>query len=176
MQRFTVLVAAVGLGMAGMAGPQAAYAQDEDEGPGTRIVSVTSFDVPFGERGTVFPWMVEYFLPNFQLNPKVLNFRVLFHNWGSNAAAVALVAEYAEFADIAAECGEPCEEYREAHPVPEEGTPEREEYDEGQAAFNKRYAYHRDEIYVAPMITAKVESEIVGRVGPPEEEEEEGGD
>ena len=149
--------------------------QEEEEGPGTRVVTATIFQVPFTERSKVFPFMREYFLPFTQLNPKVLNFRVLVHNWGSDASQVVLLSEYASFADIEAECGQPCEDYQTAHPEPEEGTPEREEFEERQAAFSEYFGHHRDEIYLANMEVAKVEGELMGPVGPPPETEEEGG-
>lgn len=148
----------------------------EEEGPGQRIVTVTSFEVPFTDRPQVFPWMLEYFIPGTQLNPRVLNFRVMLHNWGSNASQVHFVSEYAEFADIESECGQPCDDYYEQHPEPEEGSPEWEEFAEARDLFNKYYAQHRDEIYTTPMMVAKSEGEMVGRVGPPPEENEENGE
>lgn len=167
----TAVVSLLGAPAVGLAQEQ----QEEEEGPGTRIVTATIFQVPFAERSKVFPFMREYFLPGIQLNPNVLNFRLLVHNWGSDASQVVLLSEYASLADIEAECGQPCEDYQAAHPEPEEGTPEREEFEERQAAFSKYYTRHRDEIYLANMEVAKVEGELMGPVGPPPEAEEEGG-
>lgn len=160
-----------------LAAPAALLAQEEEEeGPGTRVVTVTTFQVPFADRPQLFPWILEYFAPGIQLNPNVIGFRMLFHNWGSDASQVIMVSEYEDFADIEAECGQPCDDYFEQHPVPEEGEEGYEEYQEGQALFNKYYSHHRDEIYTSPMAVAKVEGEMVGTVGPPPEEpEEEGG-
>ncbi len=101
------------------------------EGPGTRVMTVTSFDVPYGaERGQVMRFLRERWLPEYQLNPKVVNLRVAQHNWGANADQIVVMAECAEFADIEAPCGAPCDENYDAHPLPEAGTPEREEYNE----------------------------------------------
>lgn len=164
------LIIAVPIAIAALSLPSEVVGQDE-EGPGPRVVAVTSFDLPMTDRSKVVPYMVEYFLPGVQLNPKVLNFRVLLHNWGSNAAQVHLVSEYAEFGDIESECGVPCEEYQEQHPIPEEGSTEWAEFAEARDLFNQYYAHHRDEIYTTPMMVAKTEGEIVGRVGPPPETE-----
>lgn len=152
-----------------------AQEQEEPEGPGSRVIAVTSFQVPFGDRPTVVPYMLEYFLPGIQLNPNVIGFRVLFHNWGSDASQVLLVQEFEDISLLEAECGQPCDDYYAEHPAPEEGDEGYEEYQEALELFNKYYAHHRDEIYVSPMGAAKVEGEMVGTVGPPPEEEEEGG-
>lgn len=155
----------------GLSAPAALLAQEE-EGPGSRIVAVTSFQVPFGDRSTVIPYMVEYFLPGMQLNPNVIGLRVLFHNWGSDASQVIIVQEVEDFSDIEADCGQPCDDYFAEHPTPDEGDEGYEEYQEALELFNKYYAYHKDEIYVSPMFVAKVEGEMVGTVGPPPQEDE----
>lgn len=170
MLRAAVLAAAAAVAFA-LSLPAPAAAQ-EQEGPEPRIVTVTSFEVPFTDRPQVFPWMLEYFLPGMQLNPNVLSFRVLLHNWGSNASQVHFVSEYASFADIESECGQPCDDYYEQHPEPEEDSAEWEEFAEARDLFNKYYAQHQDEIYTAPMMVAKTEGEMVGRVGPPPEDDE----
>jgi len=148
----------------------------EDEGPGNRILTVTSFRVPFNHRPQVFPFMVERVLPQTQLNPHVLNFRVMLHNWGGNASDVVIVAEYDDIADIEADCGQPCDDYYEAHPAPEEGEEGYEEFQEAQELFNKYYAHHKDEIYTSPMGLGKVEGEMMGPVGGPEADDAEGGE
>lgn len=167
----------------GLAAPTALIAQEQEaqeqeaqqEGPGSRIVAVTTFQVPFTDRSKVFPYMMEYFLPGIQLNPNVIGFRVLLHNWGSDASQVVLVQEVEDLSLLEAECGQPCEDYYADHPDPEEGEEGYEEYREGLDLFNKYYAQHRDEIYTSPMGAAKVEGEMVGTVGPPPEEEQDEG-
>ncbi len=164
--------AAVGMLM-GWSMPQVAIAQDgDDEEPVTRVVTVTSFSLPFQHRETVIPWMQKYFLPGQQLNPAAITTRVLFHNWGSDAADVVLVTEYASWADIEADCGQPCDDYDEANPEPEEGEEGYEAYEEAADLFTKYFSRHRDEIYVAPMDMAKVEGEMMGPVGGPEDDED----
>lgn len=144
----------------------------QDDGPPTRIVAVTSFEVPFGpERGDVISFLQEYFLPGYQLNPHVKNFRMLTHNWGANAADVLLVAEYDSFADIEAECGQPCDDYFAQHEAPEEGEAGYDEFQRKVQAFNRAYTNHRDEIYSTNMNRAVVEGQMQGRVGPPPSED-----
>jgi len=173
MKRLTASIILAGVLMLAAGPSQGLFAQD-DEGPGTRITTVTSFNVPFGDRGTVIPFMVDRVLPATQLNPKAITVRLLFHNWGSDASQVAIVAEYASLADVDSECGQPCKDYFDANPIPEEGTPEREAFDKAGALFSKYYSRHSDEIYVAPMGFAKVEGKMVRGAGMPEAPEGDG--
>lgn len=147
-----------------------ARAQD-DQPPPTRYVVATSFDVPFQDRGELMPWLTEYFLPGYQLHPEVVNFRMLVHNWGSDASTIVFVAEYEEFADIEAECGQPCDDYFEQHEEPEEGDEGYEEYQRRLGLFQKYFSKHRDEIYTTNMNRAIVEGQMQGPVGPTAEEE-----
>ena len=143
---------------------QVARAQDQ---PVTRYIASTSFQVPYGpERGQVLSFLTEYFLPGYQLNPHVLNFRMLNHNWGSNGSDILLVAEYATFADIEADCGQPCDDYFAQHEAPEEGEAGYAEYNAKVQAFNKYYSNHRDEIYATPMGRAVVEGQRPAQIGP----------
>ncbi len=163
----------VGMGMlVGWSMPQLAVAQDaDDEGPGVRVVTVTSFQLPFQARSTVIPWMQKNFLPGVQLNPHAITTRVLFHFWGSDAADVVMVAEYASWADVTADCGQPCDDYNEANPAPEEGDEGYEAFQEAADLFSKYYTHHHDEIYNAPMGMAKVEGEMMGPVGGPDDDD-----
>ena len=156
--------------MAWIAASEPLLAQDGDDGPGTRIVTVTSFDVPLGKRGDFMRFYRSRIAPASQLNPLVLNHRVLFHRWGSDAANMAVVNEYASFADIEADC-QPCDDWNDANPIPEEGTPEREEFDEMGEMFTKYYSHHHDEIYAAPMVFAKVEGTNMGPIGTPPDDD-----
>lgn len=146
--------------------PLALQAQDQgEEEPGMRIVTVTTFKVPFYDRDKVFPFMRRYVLPAAQLNPNVLNYRVLWHNWGADASQVIISAEYEDITKIEAECGQPCSDYFEANPEPEEGDEGYETFRQQEEAFAKYYAQHSDEIYVTPMGAAKIEGQMQGRVG-----------
>ena len=157
-----------------VAHPGVATAQEQQEGPGTRVVTVTTFDVPIHHRSTVLPFIVQQVAPSTQLNPHVINFRIMLHNWGGNAAQVVMVSEYADIADIEAECGQPCDDYYEANPAPEEGDEDYEDFQKAQELFQKYYSHHRDEIYSTPMGLAKVEGEMMVPVGGPEQEDEGG--
>lgn len=157
----------------GLIGAPAVFAQDDD-GPSNRIMTVTTFKVPYGDRGAVFPWMEQYFHPFGLLNPNVINYRWMVHNWGSDGAMVVIAAEYADFADIQADCGQPCDDWQEANQPPDEGTPEREEYDKAQAMFNKYYSHHQDEIFISMMEEGKVEGRVIGTVGRGEDDDDDG--
>lgn len=167
--RLCTVVCAAAVGAA-LALPATGHAQEE-EGPGTRVFTVTSFDVPFNDRPVVFPYMIEQVFPASQLNPKVINFRVALHNWGSDASQVLMISEYSDISEIESDCGKPCDDYFDAHPAPKEGEEGYEDYQKAQQLFNKYYAHHSDEIYVSPMDLAKVEGEMMGTVGGAEEGE-----
>ncbi len=135
--------------------PLAAFAQEE-EAPEAEIhyVTATVFNVPPGEEGQkVMGWIDEVMVPFDKVNPNILHSSVLEHNWGSNSAEIVLAAEYADWASIEADC-EPCDAWFEEN-QPEEGTPEREEWDAMAEAFFKAYNGHRDEIYTKNMNRAQ---------------------
>lgn len=170
MKSKILLVAGMAM-LVGWSIPQHAVAQDGD-GPGTRTVTVTSFDVPYGpNRGPALSFMRNRLLVNTQLNPNVITSRVLFHAWGSNADQVIMVAEYADMEGLAAGCGQPCADWNEANPAPEEGDEGYEAFDNGRTLFFKYYSHHTDEIYSVPMGLAKTEGEVLGRIGPASDDE-----
>jgi hypothetical protein len=164
MRRIAQVAVAIVLAL-GVVGVVDLRAQQPAE-PVTRYVAVTTFDVPYGDREKVLSWMDEYFFPFMQLNPRIKNFRMLSHAWGSDGAQIVMVGEYESFADIDADCGPPCEAYEAEHPVPEEGAAGYEEYSEKLELFNKHYSKHRDEIYATNMRRAVVEGVRQGPVGP----------
>jgi hypothetical protein len=131
--------------------PHVAVAQDADEGPPqTGIVTMSTMKVPLGEdRGMVMEWIEKMVTPMERANPNVIAFYVLQHYYGSDSRDVVLVRVYKDLAAIEAPCGEPCQAYREANPLPEEGTPEREEMMELWQTFMKYNGRHSDEIYSA---------------------------
>jgi hypothetical protein len=159
-----LLVAVCAIAAIAVLGVPTAEAQDAP--PVVRYVASTSFDVPYQDRAQVVSFLEEYFLPGYQLHPKVLNFRMLNHNWGSSGSQIIMVAEYATFADIDADCGAPCEAYYAQHEAPEEGEAGYAEYEEKADLFNKYYSSHSDEIYATQMRRAVVEGEMQGTVGP----------
>jgi hypothetical protein len=117
--------------------PSASFAQeDEASEPEIHYVTATVFEVPPGEEGQkVMAFIDAVWVPIAKVNPNVLHSSVLVHNWGSNSAEVVLAFEYADWAAIEAYCHE-CDAWDEEN-EPEEGTPERVEWDAMFAAFFK---------------------------------------
>ena len=136
--------------------PLASFAQEEEvTEPEIHYITATVFEVPSGNEGqNVIGYIHSVIVPTNQIDPNILHSSVLTHSWGSNSAEVVLVAEYADWAAIEASCGEPCQAWFEEN-QPEEGTPEREEWDAMAQAFSRAYNGHRDEIYVKNMDSAK---------------------
>ena len=135
--------------------PVSAFAQEEEESePVFHYLTVTTFNAPGGEEGQK---LQDYFetiaAPLARINPNVLSFRVAQHNWGANSAQVVLISEYADWAAIEADCAE-CDAWFEEN-QPEEGTPEREEWDAMTGAFFGAFRGHSDEIYGMNMDLAK---------------------
>ena len=152
MKKLGVLIAAAAL----LAAPAAGLAQDADDGPpSTGIVTMTSMKVPLGaDRGAVMEWIEKVVAPVTRVNPNVVAFYVLEHYWGHDSRDVVLVSVYNDWADIEAPCGQPCQDWGAAN-VPEEGTPEREEWNKLQQVYNKYSGRHSDEIFSARLDLAK---------------------
>ena len=131
--------------------PPTVFAQEEaDPEPVIRYLTVTTWDFPGGEQGDkAVEWIEKVMVPLNRMNPNVLSARIGFHIWGSNSAQAALISEYADWAAINADC-EPCDAWFEEQ-QPEEGTPEREEWDAMAQAFFQAYRGHHDEIYLVNM-------------------------
>ena len=84
-------------------------------------------------------------IPSAKMNPNVVHYSVGGHNWGSSAGDIVIIAEYANWNAIDADCAACIEWFEKRQPA--EGTPERTAWDEAQAAFFKHYFGHSDEIY-----------------------------
>ncbi len=147
MLKWTVGLAA----LAFLAAPKAAFAQDMEDGPPqTGIVTISTFKVPMNEdRGKVMDWIEKMVTPMERANPNVMAFYVLTHYYGADSRDMVMVRVYKDLAAIEAPCGEPCQMYREENPLPEEGTPEREELMDLWQTFMKYNGKHSDEIYTA---------------------------
>lgn len=151
-----------------LAPPQAALAQEAEEAePPARVMAVTRFDVPYQDQAAVWRFLRDYYLPGLQLNPKVVNLRVMTHLYGSDASEVIILHEYADWADIEAPCGQACDDYGKDHPTPSEGSPEWEAFSSDRSLFQKYYSGHRDEVYSVIAGASKLEGRLAGRVGPP---------
>ncbi len=161
---------AVGMGMlVGWTMPQQAVAQDGD-GPGTHVISVTTWTVPYGQRGPFFDFFMNRVWPATQLNPHVINARLMGHLHGSRGDQIVAIVEYADMEGLGAACGQPCTDYFDANPAPEEGDEGYEEFEEGRASFQRWYSRHSDEIYNVPMNSAVSDGEPVGDVGTPDDD------
>jgi len=137
--------------LAYLAVPQAVAAQDMEDGPPqTGIVTMATMKVPMNEdRAQVMGWIEKMVTPMARANPNIIAFYVLTHYYGADSRDMVLVRVYKDLAAIEAPCGEPCQVYREENPLPEEGTPEREEMMEMWETFMKYNGRHSDEIYTA---------------------------
>ncbi len=135
--------------------PPCLRAQDaDDDEPVIHYITTTSFNVAFGDDfGTVLEWIDSVVAPINQINPHMLSFRVATHRWGSQAGDIVFIREYETWDAIEADC-EACDEMFDDM-EPEEGTPEREAWDERLAVFLKYNSGHRDEIYHTRMSRAK---------------------
>jgi hypothetical protein len=120
-----------------------------------RYVTVSKFAMPrdTAQRRLVMMSIDSVMVPQARMDPNVLSFRVLTHNWGANSNDILIVAEYANWSAIEAECAA-CDQWLQSK-TPAAGTPERTRWDAMGAAFQRAYEGHSDEIYAAQMRRAK---------------------
>lgn len=134
--------------------PSYLAAQDEEAEPDTRIVTVTSAHVPFGDAGQAFMDFVDaYIVPPSLADPNILAFRVLRHAWGTNKVNFYLVAEYESFTtmDVSNEWQDAW--FEENYP---EGSDERAEADRAtEEDFLPLWSTHTDNILGVRMDRAK---------------------
>lgn len=134
--------------------PAQAMAQDAEPDPETRIVTVSSAHVPFGEDRDKFMSVVDtYFVPPSLADPNILAFRVLTHAWGTNVPNFYLVAEYESFTTFDASNEWQNAWFEENYP---EGSEERAEADRAfEEDFNPYWSKHTDNILGVRMDRAK---------------------
>jgi hypothetical protein len=120
-----------------------------------RYVTVSKFAMPQDttQRRLMLMAIDSVFVPQARMDPNVLSYRVLTHNWGANSSDILIMAEYPNWAAIEAVCAA-CEQWVESK-TPAVGTPERARWDAMGAAFQRAYEGHSDEIYAAQMRRAK---------------------
>ncbi|NNG17813.1 MAG: hypothetical protein HKM89_15165 [Gemmatimonadales bacterium] len=134
--------------------PVVLHAQDEAPPPEIHYMTVAKFSAPYSDAGQKVMWWIDsVMVPSAKMNPHVLSTRVGTHIYGSSGGDIVMMTEYADWNAINADC-EPCDAWFEER-QPEEGTPEREAWDEAQAAFFKYFTGHQDEIYSVNMNRAK---------------------
>ena len=114
--------------------------------PQPHYVTVTTFSAPYDAEGQkVWWWIDSVMVPSAKMDPNVVRYYVGGHNYGSSAGDIVMIAEYANWTAINADCAA-CTAWFEKR-QPAEGTPERTAWNEAQAAFFKHYFGHSDEIY-----------------------------
>lgn len=147
---------ATALALAALVAAPATLRAQDDAPPETRVITITSFNIPGGEEGQkVLSFFDDVVAPQARNNPNVLSYRVAQHYWGSNSSQMLIIAEYSDWNAVEADCGAPCDAWTEAN-VPAEGTPEREEFDDMAGAYGRAFfAGHQDEIYLVNMNRAK---------------------
>lgn len=149
-----IRIAGAALSLALICFPGLAAAQAAAPEPELRYVTTTRFEVPAGpERQKVLMWIDSVMVPQARMNPNVLEYRVIIHNWGHNSNDVLIVAEYPSWTAIEAPCPA-CDKWAQSQER-KAGTPERAKWDELGSTFGKYFAGHVDEIYVADMSRAK---------------------
>ena len=129
-------------------------AQEVQEAAETRVLTMTSFHVPFGQKMAGFmEYADEYIVPPASADPHILMFRVATHFWGTTDATVWLITEYASLTEMELSNDWQGEWFDQEYP---DGTPEREAADEAfQKEFIPYFAHHEDQILNVNMNRAK---------------------
>lgn len=131
--------------------PSQAFAQEEMEAE-TRVVTVTTFHVPFNEMSDFNELVEEWIMPQTMADPYVLSFRFATHTWGNAKMNAWMITEYSDMAAIQASTEWGNEWLDENYP---EGTPEREEWDAATEKFLEHFDGHQDNILGVSMTHAK---------------------
>jgi hypothetical protein len=120
-----------------------------------RYITVSKFAMPqdTAQRRLVMMAIDSVMVPQARMDPNILSYRVLTHNWGNNSNDILIMVEYPNWAAIQAECAA-CDQWAQSK-TPAAGTPARARWDAMGAAFQSADQGHSDEIYAAPMGRAK---------------------
>jgi hypothetical protein len=155
--RFSIRRLAPALGLLAIFAPSIAHAQTPAQQPQQEVhyVTISKFAMPQDSTQRRLLMMVidSVMVPQARMDPNVLSYRVLTHNWGANSNDILIMAEYASWAAIEAECAA-CVQWLQSK-TPAVGTPERAHWDAMGDAFQRAYQGHSDEIYAAQMRRAK---------------------
>ena len=149
----SVSLVLAGLSMLVLAAP--ALAQEEtQEAPEIRVLTITAFHVPFGQKMAGFmEYADEYIVPSASEDPYILMFRVATHYWGTTDVTVWLITEYASLTEMELSNDWQGEWFDQEYP---DGTPERDAADEAfQKEFIPFFAQHEDQILNVNMNRAK---------------------
>jgi hypothetical protein len=134
--------------LAALCMPAAASAQAQPE---VRYLTVSKFQMPADsmQRRLVMLNIDSVMVPYARMDPNVLSYRVLTHNWGADSDDILIVAEYGSWSAIEAVC-DACNTWVTSK-TPAAGTQERARWDAMGDAFARAYAGHADEIYASPV-------------------------
>jgi hypothetical protein len=150
-------MSAAALFIAAACAPAIGHAQTSAQEPAqeVRFVTVSKFAMPHDttQRRLVMMVIDSIMVPQARMDPNVLSYRVLTHNWGADSNDILIMVEYPSWAAIEATCAA-CDEWIQSK-TPAVGTPERARWDAMGAAFQRAYQGHSDEIYSAQMRRAK---------------------
>ncbi len=72
--------------------PLVSAAQEEEAE--TRIVTVTTFKVPFTAMDTFYTVIDKYTMPSVKANPHILSYKIANHFWGTTDHTVWIITEY----------------------------------------------------------------------------------
>jgi hypothetical protein len=144
----------ISLAVAALAVAPVVTAAQQMEGPPPHYLTISAFRVPFGEeRGKVIQYVEKYMGPASAANPKVLSFRLAMHNYGPNSNDMMLIQEFANWADIQADC-DACDKVFQAA-MGAEGSAERKTFDDLSKSFLAAYSAHVDNILLVPQNIGK---------------------
>lgn len=113
--------------------------------PETRIVTVTTFHMPFSKFGEFFEYLDKHFLASDRENPHMLGFKYMTHNWGGTNPNVWLITEYKDLGEI--QRAEDWREQRLRRMVPD-STQRAAINREFQEKFGEYFSNHTDNILI----------------------------
>lgn len=148
MPRRTLTIAAVAALI--LAAPVVSAVQQEPE---TRILTVTTFKVPFGEFDEFFAIVDRYTIPQVKANPNVMTYRIATHAWGQTDKTVWILAEYKDLSAIDASDRWSEEWFEKNYP---EGSAKRDSADKAfEETFLPYFQNHTDNILTVNMKRTK---------------------
>lgn len=144
MRKTALLFAAGALLISGLFSPALAQ-EDAEEAPQQRVITVTTFTVPFGPEAQKFvAYMEKYVLPPAKADANTLGFRFASHLWGTTRPNYWLLTEYESLEGLEKAEAFANQWFNENFP---EGSPEREEANKAtQEVFLKYLSDHRDQM------------------------------
>ncbi len=131
--------------------PSQAFAQEEMEAE-TRVITMTTFHVPFNDMEKVTEYVETYIMPPTQADPNVLSFRFATHTWGNAKMNAWMITEYESLTAMETSNDWQNEWFETNYP---EGSPQRAEADAASEMFLVFFDGHQDNILGVTMTHAK---------------------